>query len=206
MEIVAFWSILAIGFVIAILIKIKDILVFKNRIFAKASVATVLIPLVRGHIKEGTTIRIVGNDGENLCNESYCLWRNAIVDWMKKFNCKIEYIFVNPNDQTVQSVKNIITEMKQTKSSEVFYPYKIDSEKIKNNKEYLEIVEMIKTFHFVVFDNPKQIWLESYHEEGSLTAYDCEYIPPALASNDIRFNILKEKFESIKKNATVLIQ
>lgn len=56
-------------------------------------------------------------------------------------------------------------------------------------------VQTMKTFHFVVAENPDMLWVERSHLPNSFEAEDCEWLPPELAMKDDRPQKLMAHFE-----------
>jgi hypothetical protein len=52
-----------------------------------------------------------------------------------------------------------------------------------------------REFHFAVFRNPDQLWLEAEHREGELVAHTCEYVPAV--SRDARWAPRREDFAAL---------
>jgi hypothetical protein len=59
----------------------------------------------------------------------------------------------------------------------------------------------MKTFHFILGENPKTLWIEREHLPSSLEAKDCEWLPPSLANSDGRYGSLRDTFEKAWEKA-----
>jgi hypothetical protein len=54
-----------------------------------------------------------------------------------------------------------------------------------------------RTFHFLITEDPKQLWIECYHEVGRTDAEDCGYFSPAAAEKAAIFDVLKARFNYV---------
>ncbi len=62
-------------------------------------------------------------------------------------------------------------------------------------------LDTMKHFHFTLFDNPRQIWLEKYHPFNSDILQDCEWVPEELVVRDPRYYKLADVVRVLKENS-----
>lgn len=160
--------------------------------YPHARIATDLVPKADEHLKGNSEILIVGNDGENVTSECYP-WTNNLKDWVKRGNT-IKYLLVNPTQKAIDQLREVCNELIGTKGSlEVL----TINRELSIEKPDEEFIKRWISFHFVTFDNPKQLWVEENHPPSSTEATDCTYYPPSIAGDVALWGILKRQFEII---------
>ena len=166
----------------------KDVRSGCPHLIPEANIADHMTPRVRRHITDQSTIRVVGADCHYL--EHREKWAENLRSWLER-GCQIDYLVSQPSANAHGVLRDIHSE----------YPERFhfrdvvdldDSISAENKKRLKEL----RTFHFVLFDNPRQIWIEGNHPEESLQAFDCEYVPPKRAQRDDRYEEYSDVFEA----------
>ena len=161
--------------------------------FPVANIATTLDPNVEIH--PDSKAFIVGNDGPNLTAKDYP-WIGILGKWLHT-GCDINYLLLEPSEKTLDVFRPLL---------KANNPGKLSVYGIDRNAASTEAVAMIKqwkTFHFAVFENPRQLWVESDHKPQDTEARDCYFFPKEVAKTAGLVDVLKSKFEYILKTCGV---
>jgi hypothetical protein len=159
----------------------------------RANIATDLLPRVKDYMRKDSSVDLIGNDGPNLNvpgNPEYP-WFDALVEWAKQ-GCTIRYLLLDPSpgaQEALARIKSIVGEGR-------FNAFKLKKdEKIKG--EWADIVKDWERFHFVLFNNPKQLWVETDHQRGDPSASGCYFLPPPLVEKAGIYEVLKSRFDYV---------
>jgi len=69
-----------------------------------------------------------------------------------------------------------------------------------------EFFSKFTTFHFTLFDNPSQAWIEAYHGREADRMRDCQYIPQeAVDISSPRIDFFSEIFDKLKQYSKLLV-
>jgi len=157
---------------------------------SKAGAASVMVPLVSKYRTKETEIKIIGADGEYAYNKPS--WLETIDLWMNEGNT-ISYLLINPSQNALSVFKKL-----KDKYPKRFYLDTVRTDKDLKDEKANELVRKYEKFHFALFENPRQMWIEGYHPRGVDIAYDCEYVPPRKAFTDQRFDRFTSNFIMIQ--------
>lgn len=162
----------------------------QETVFPEAYISKTLCPLIDHHIHGKTVLRITGHDGYSIPKENYD-WLTYMEIWLKR-GCHISYLLFDPSDDAVSKLKELACS-----HSKQLTIYHVPAEKKAANAKEQQLLEDLRTFHFLLAENPRFIWLERYHPSNSTTAYDCELVHPGPAEVDPRFASLLSKWDLV---------
>ena len=158
----------------------------------EAHIAENLLPRVKDRIQDDSKIRIVGGCGANLAEDDYP-WYSALEGWLDR-GCEIDYLMVAPDGPEVSKLLADLTE----RGGGRFRGFGLrGSEQLAEDDR--ETAEQWRTFHFCVFENPSQLWVETNHPEGSTDAYGCYFFPPEQADKLPEFRVYRAQFDDMVK-------
>lgn len=147
------------------------------------------------HLRAGSHCWILGNDGANFSPTYSGQWRELLLEWLNR-GCDIDYLFV-----VADARPGLQTELENLKSASRAFSGKLRAYKLrefpKPTDAAAEYLEQWRTFHFIVSENPTQLWVESYHPEGVTDAEDCYYFAPDVATRSALPTIYKSRFEHV---------
>jgi len=157
--------------------------------FPTARIATDLVPRVnaaRG--KRKSRILILGNDGPNIAKHDYP-WLKDLKNWIQE-GCDVSYLLLNPSPAAIKRLKAEFAGCCNAKTG--IQIYTIDRANVL--PEDAKRLKQWETFHFVVFENPSQLWVEGYHASGKTVALDCAYFSPEAAGKSSLPDVLASQF------------
>ena len=157
-----------------------------KRFYPEAGIASVMIPLVSAHRTKDSTVYIVGSDGEYACGNPQ--WPNGLESWLAEGN-RVSYLLIDPTEAAIKIFRRI-----QDQYPDHFRFTAANSSSVRDKPRVSELIHKYETFHFALFDNPPQMWIEGSHPRKSPVAYNCEYLPPKEAATDPRFYRFKDNF------------
>jgi hypothetical protein len=153
--------------------------------FAEGKIASHLGPLLKKYAGPETRMKVVGSDGFYLGCEKPG-WRECVSglgsEWV--------FFLQKPTDAARDEVRELVA-----KGCKVTL-YVLDPSK-QPDSEDVEVLEALKTNHFLVSSNPKMLWIEENHPEQSTVAYNCAFVPPTIASSDPRHSRLDSMFDKL---------
>jgi hypothetical protein len=156
--------------------------------FPTANIATDLEPIVKVH--SGSKAFIVGYDGANLSAPDYP-WVRILKEWLDA-GCDVTYLLLNPSPKSLEA----LAPLSITKTSGRLCVYGIDKSKA-GSPRTLEMINQWRAFHFAIFEDPRQLWVECDHQPGDTKARDCYFFPEDVAKKPGLPDILKSKFEYV---------
>jgi len=168
--------------------------------FEVAHIATDLVPQADKYVNGKSHIRIVGRDGASISEENY-RWTGDLIRWADQGNI-VQYLLLDPSEDAISRLKKEIQKLGECKGQ--LQLISIDPDKGLEVAD-IKLLERWKTFHFVSFENPKQLWVENFHATG-LDAQGCSYFPPSAAEKSTLWSILTLQFDHIvsKYGRTIL--
>ena len=158
-----------------------------------AAIATDLVPNANEYMRGGSSIRIVGNDGENVTSDGYP-WTKDLMKWVEDGN-HIEYLLMNPSKEAVDKLQEACAESSGQRGS--LSVMTIDRDRPVDDEDQ-KFIDRWRSFHFVTFDHPKQLWVEGNHPEKSTNAENCAYYPPEAVEQTALWSVLNRQFEHIR--------
>jgi hypothetical protein len=162
----------------------------------EANIGTDLEPLTRDYIGAGSRVQIVGNDGANIFAKDYP-WPGILDLWLSK-GCDVDYLLLNPSRYALSVLGKVAgSHLENDDGTLAVFQVKGDCSPTKDVADYLRQWER---FHFAVFENPKQLWIESCHEPGRTSASDCYYFNPEEAEKSPLLEVYKSRFEYVVEN------
>jgi hypothetical protein len=164
----------------------------------KAAIASALAPRAKEHLGKNSHIYVVGHDCPNLTQPSYKGWETFLVDACNK-GCKLTYYLGKKNEAVIQRFRQIAEQSKARPDQIRVYM------RDHTGSAFAEsFADQWKTFHFVVFENPRQLWIETNHPEGETEAHDCYYLSPADAEKETFLDDCKQRFEMVVRECASL--
>ena len=164
----------------------------------KAKIATDLAPLAKTHLGKRSHLYVVGYDCPNLANPDYTAWEQFLVDACKK-GCKLTY-YLGKKSASVIKRFQLIAKSSGARPKQIKI-YVRDRAGGDFSKGY---ADQWKRFHFVVFEKPRQLWIETNHTEGETEAQNCYYLPPSKARNEVLLDTCKDRFELVIRECAFL--
>ena len=157
-----------------------------------AFIATDLGPRAGDHMTKKSHFYVTGYDCPNL-HKDYQAWEDFLVKVCKR-GCSFTYFLGKENETTIARFKHI-AEASKAKPGQI--------QIFVRNHEGSPLAESYadqwKTFHFAIFEDPRQLWIETNHPEGQTEAYDCYYLPPKIAKEEPLLDIFKSRLELVIK-------
>lgn len=150
----------------------------------------------RVEIQRGSRAFIVGYDGPNLSADNYP-WIEMLEEWLKK-GCEITYLLIKPTERATNALLSLVPSEAAGKLS----VYTV-SEPSKDSGSAAEFINQWRTFHFGIFEEPRQLWVEGCHEPGVTVAKDCFFFPKGVADKPGLLDVLKSRFEFVIKTCGV---
>ena len=168
--------------------------------FDVARIATELGAEASRFITEHSRVLIVGYDGPNLSRDDHSYWQDFLTKWLA-MGCSVEYLLLGakemPDSLFALQMAAVRVMSKGRKGSLV--AHQVDPKKAQD-REAVHFCERWRTFHFAVFENPRQLWIEGCHRPGYIEAEDCLYFSPEAAEKLAMLDLLKKQFERFVKN------
>jgi hypothetical protein len=161
----------------------------ERRTFREATIAYNAGPLIDRYVGPETRLSIIGGDGLPIYRDHY-VWERYLKAWLKK-GASIRYVLLQPAPAAIEKLSELRDSCQRPDQMSI---YVIDWQRV----EFLDRdrLERMKTFHFLVGESPKLLWIEREHKPGTVTATDCEFVPPIIAENDDRYGELQSIFET----------
>ena len=161
---------------------------------AEAALMTKLIPRFNAFIAAGSELFIVGGDGlytQKMRGEEFI---SSLEEWLNK-GCKISYVLVCPHANSASRLQALASRQPSfalylMPPSDTLAPALQDT------------VQKYRTFHPVLLqtkDGRRVMWIEHYHPPDSEMAFNIEFIAPAEAAGDARFDEYKNDIELIQQ-------
>jgi hypothetical protein len=178
---------------------------FRSGNFARASVATQLVPLLSEHVGAQTDIRIVGSYGDysmrvaakSKIDVNQERWVLALKSWLE-VGARINYLLVAATEDGRQVLERLATQFKD------FHLWEITADDIHEPVDKAYVKELM-TFHPVLLENKKKkiraMWIENDHQPGSTEAENCDWIAPDDAKNDPRFDDISKLVNDLIERA-----
>lgn len=169
----------------------------RARVFARADIASVLVPLIdHAGFRGRGTIQIVGSDGGYLTGAKKSGLTDAIRRWVGE-GCNLRYILVAPNQAAVaelEALKEQIARDDETASGrfEVIQlggeaPTAGASSTTPADVQALE--RILRTCHPTLIwsedGERKAMWIEGNHPAGEDVSYNNQWVPPAAMNQPV---------------------
>jgi hypothetical protein len=165
-----------------------------------ARIATNLEKLIQPNLTKDSQVAVVGNDGPNISDPEYPHWRKCLVDWLDR-GCNITYLLLRPNTDAAAALRDVKTGVTGDGKLAAF---RVNQAKLTD--EARRYVAQWRTFHFIIAEKPKQLWIECRHELGETHAEDCAYFSTPAAEKAALFSILRARFNYVLRNCTDLVE
>ena len=165
----------------------------------KAEIATAAPLQKNKNIKAESKIHIVGNDGANL-KSVYPHWLPLLQSWLT-VGCEIRYLLLEMEDSIFQALHRL---RKDNLGSGKLRVYTINNDR-PLPKEVRDLVQRWRTFHFAIFENPRQLWIEMNHQPQKTHADNCYFIPTKLAEKPGILDVYKSQFDFVISRAGKLV-
>lgn len=156
-----------------------------------ATIATTLRQDAESSVSERTILRVVGNDLPNVADPLYTWSKNCLPDWLQR-GVEVRYFALNPSEQAVQNLA-LLSENGNLKAKRLAGIEKLDETAKRCSAQW-------KTFHFAVFENSPQLWVEMSHRPDQKTASDCYYFGPEHAEKLFLYEDCKSDFDHMFDN------
>ena len=165
------------------------------KFYDEANIATDLVPNVEDHIEyafqqgQKPRIQAIGGDGKYFAKPGN-MWSSSLADWGKR-GAAIDYLFMlKPCETAVEFLSDLSKDAKVR-------TFEYQPERNAGESQLENHMSLWKTFHYVLFHNPEQLWLEADHPADSLQAYGCQYLSPgAIRNSSDVYSKLKDLYES----------
>jgi hypothetical protein len=168
--------------------------------FPSANISTRLVPEFRRELMpfEIPAVFVVGNDGTYLgAGHEENLWPDALSELLER-GCSIDYLLVSPKESSVQSFKSLVRDAERKgwtgKLTLLRGPANLDALPL----HVRQALDVWSTHHFIVFTDPKLLWLEGRHDENSTIATDCQFVPRKVAETSWVWEIYDKAVKSVR--------
>lgn len=144
-------------------------------------------------INPKSRIKIVGLDGANVgASIRKYPWLGDILEWVQNGSI-VEYLLIAPSPLTKRLLKGELSNKRNSLTVLTIDRQKTMSDSVR------EKLKVFRTFHFGLFLEPKQLWIEENHFPGVTHATDCAYADEStLRSHTEFFEFLEQTFEQLK--------
>lgn len=147
------------------------------RKFAKADIASVLVPLVDHAGIDGGTIQFVGSDGGYLTGSKKERLVSAIEKWADS-GYRVRYILVSPSDEATSSLEALKCNLGD--HLEIFV---LNPEDKRVPKKVRRLRDVLTTCHPTLMwsaeGDRRAMWIEGDHPFGEDVSYNNQWVPPA---------------------------
>ncbi len=149
-------------------------------------------------VRSGTEIDILDHSLRWISERS---WEAQLLKWLRR-GARVRYL-VHVTDEEGEAVVRRLAAGAGSGEISLFVIKDKDDKDDKDEKRpsaggqagASDVVRDTEDFHFVVFRDPDQLWLEGVHTPGEASARDCEYVPRA--SDDERWGPRREDFRAL---------
>jgi hypothetical protein len=142
--------------------------------FRRATIAHNLRAVADPFVGGSTTLAVVGNDLPNVADNGYPWATEFLPQWIDR-GLTVRYMALAPSDQALVSLR-LLSE----RFGEKFQVRRVRAD-LQRDALAANLAQQWKTFHFAVFENEPQLWLEMNHPAGQIVAEDCYYFDPSTA-------------------------
>ena len=146
------------------------------RNFAKADIASILVPLVDHAGLQGGTIQVVGSDGGYLTSPKEQKLTCAIEKWTKE-GYKVRYILVSPRDEAIRRLGTLGDTLGDRLEVLVLNSTERPPKKVRRLKDVLTACH--PTLMWSDEGDRKAMWIEGNHPFGEDVSYNNQWVPPA---------------------------
>jgi hypothetical protein len=157
---------------------------------AEATIARDLVPKLNKLVTEPFTFFITGGDGYSLTMRKPYPWRRFLKRALWN-GSTIHYILTKVSNGDRHKFLKVKAELEEGAKGKInFYIAPSDQPSDPDS----ELIESFQTFHPAVLaesPNRRLMWIEDYHPPHSTVAYSCEFVPPADAATDQRYDLYK---------------
>lgn len=156
-----------------------------TRVFARAQIATILMPLVnevfdRGQAKFGEVL-IVGSDGAYLIGKKKRKLHDAIRAWTRR-GMTVRYLLVEPVDKALEELDELRQTLEASDSLEILPLWALPNSA---DEGLGALVTVLKTLHptLICFTNDngeekRTMWIESEHLPRKMHSSGNRWVPP----------------------------
>jgi hypothetical protein len=166
-----------------------------RRIWAKAYIVNTMGPLLAKHLTPHSSIRVVGADCRYLADKKK--WRETLDSWLSK-GCKVQYLISEPHS----NAQKVLEELASTHPDSFEFRKILPIGDVQAGEDDKELLKDLLTFHFILGDGPKLMWIEGNHPQCHVEADDCEFVAPKRAERDERYREYSSIFERVWSNYT----
>ncbi|MEI8341632.1 MAG: hypothetical protein WCH43_08880 [Verrucomicrobiota bacterium] len=163
----------------------------------KANIATDLGPRASEYIDDAARrgihgrLDVVGFDGPNIAKLDYPWVSEYLEPWISK-GLHIRYLLIKPSDGAKTRLTDLI---ERTKNDEgTLEVHILDTSKAREMSG-CDFAEDWERFHFAVFNDPPQLWIENDHPPGETFAEGCVYFSPEKAKDEPLHTLLQSQFD-----------
>ena len=188
----------------------RDIEAGTPLIYRISAISSILVPLIERLKLAGSTIRIVGYDGEYLSNTGdplslYKSWRlkKALEKWTK-MGAKIEYFLISPSEKTRNFYENLRDQINAENEERAISFFFLDSDRIQAASEVGQIAEEFETLHPTLINtvDGDAFWVEYDHPKGKKRAQNTKFGPPSamdLPMEKLEFDVYNDKISKLRE-------
>ena len=123
-------------------------------------------------VRAGTTISVVGNDLPSAEDLEYDWLKVVLPEWMGD-GAQVRYFALNPSKGAQQNLRDLAARFPVGRLMARTIPDELDP-----TSHEAKLVRLWQRFHFTVFENEPQLWIELDHPPGSMKAFDCKHFNP----------------------------
>lgn len=171
----------------------------------EVTIAVDLVPLILGLSNlEGSTIRILGDDGSYIVNKNGRVLKNGLHEWVSK-GLTIQYILLSLEEDVATELLALQSQLGET----AFDVRILDRDAVADDEELERLLVEFRTEHPTLFfghDGRNALWLEGHHRPRSIYAYNVRYVSPKAMTPEWteRFNAFKNKTDKIWSSCKTL--
>jgi hypothetical protein len=164
---------------------------------AEANIATALGPrLDKLKLNSRSRLCVVGYDGAALAKKGYP-WRRKLKKWLGN-GCSVDYFLTVPASGVTKAISDISKKSPLGAGRlRIFQP----KQNVLFSAELNSEIAQLKTFHFVVSDNPLTLWIETNHQTSEPKAFNCFFFPESAATETGLGEIYLNRFERVVNEA-----
>jgi hypothetical protein len=155
--------------------------------FEKATIAHNLREVADPHVKAGSILSVVGNDLPNVSSEAYPWASKYLPEWLER-GAEVRYFAIQPSAQALAKLFEL------TRRFGAKFQVRVLKVTAQGDPTASRLAAQWRTFHFAVFENAPQLWVEMNHPAGQTEALDCYYFAPDKAKDMPLFETCRRRF------------
>ena len=158
--------------------------------YETATIAHNLRERADAHVQRDTVLSVVGNDLPNVAAEDYPWCTQYLPEWLHR-GARLRYYALNPSGKALAGLRRLHADFPEQ------VEVRVPTAEAAADDQAAQFLRLWQTYHFAVFENVPQLWVETHHPVGEREAKDCYYFPPAHAMEQPLYDLCKLQFNGM---------